>query len=148
LAANSDRKESTMNDWNKKIIEEFRANDGRVGGVFEGMPILLLHNTGARTGAERVNPLAYQTVSDGIWAIFASKGGAPTNPDWYYNLKANPAAKIEIGTDEVEVKARVVDGVERARIWEKQKQDRPQFAEYEKKTKGHREIPVVVLERA
>jgi deazaflavin-dependent oxidoreductase (nitroreductase family) len=77
-------------NWNQAIIDEFRANEGRVGGRFEGRPILLLHHTGAKTGTERVNPLAYQQLEDGTWAVFASKGGAPTNPDWFHNVKANP----------------------------------------------------------
>lgn len=134
------------NDWNKNIIEEFRANEGRVGGRFEGRPILLLHHTGAKSGVERVNPLAYQPLDDGAVAVFASKGGAPTNPDWYYNVVANPKAKVEIGTDTLEVTARVADGEERDRIWERQKELMPGFAEYEQKTS--RQIPVIVLERA
>ena len=134
------------NDWNAKIIEEFRANEGRVGGPFKGMPLLLLHNTGARTKAERVNPLAYQELGDEMWAVFASKGGAPTNPDWYFNVQANPEAAIEIGPQKKKVKAWVVKGAERDRIWEKQKRKHPAFAEYEDKT--DREIPVVILEAA
>ena len=134
------------NDWNKNIIEEFRANEGRVGGRFEGRPILLLHHTGARSGVERVNPLAYQPLDDGAVAVFASKGGAPTNPDWYYNLIANPKAAVEIGTDTFDVVARVADGEERDRIWERQKELMPGFADYEQKTS--RPIPVVVLEKA
>src|SRR2546428_13770032 len=84
-------------DWNSGIIEEFRANEGRVAGPFEGRTLLLLHHKGARTGTLRVNPLAYQALADGTWAIFASKGGAPTNPDWYHNLRANPDAVVELG---------------------------------------------------
>ena len=132
-------------DWNARIIEEFRANEGRVGGMFEGRPILLLHHRGARTGTERVNPLAYQDLGDGSVAVFGSKGGAPTNPDWYHNLRANPDASVEIGTGSFDVKARVAEGEERERIWEKQKRDMPGFADYERNTT--REIPVVVLER-
>ena len=133
------------NDWNKKIIEEFRANEGRVGGPFEGRPLLLLHHVGAKSGVERVNPLAYQPLDDGAVAVFASKGGAPTNPDWYYNLIAHPKASVEVGTDTYDVIARVAEGDERDRIWERQKQLMPGFAEYEQKTS--RRIPVVVLER-
>lgn len=133
-------------DWNAGIIEEFRANEGKVGGPFEGHPILLLHHKGARSGTERVNPLAYQRLDDRTVAIFASKGGAPTNPDWYYNLIANPEASVEIGTETFDVKARVAEGDERDRIWSTQKERMPGFAEYEKKTS--RVIPVVVLERA
>jgi len=137
---------SDMNDWNSQVIEEFRANGGTVGGPIAGMPILLLHHTGARTGQERVNPLAYQRVGDAL-AIFASKGGAPTNPDWYHNLRANPSATIEIGQETYPVVARVTEPDERDRIWEQQKRDFPNFAEYEQTTGGRR-IPVVVLERA
>ena len=130
-------------DWNTGIIEEFRANDGKVGGRFEGAPLLLLHHKGAKTGVERVNPMMYQQVGDAV-AVFASKGGAPTNPDWYHNLLANPRASVEIGDETVEVEARVAAGEERDRIWEKQKKDWPGFADYERKT--HRTIPVVILE--
>ncbi len=135
-----------MAGWNEGIIEEFRANEGRVGGRFAGMPILLVHHKGARTGTERVNPLAYQKLGDDAWAIFGSKGGAPTNPDWVYNLKANPHAKVEIGTEAVEVKARIAQGEEREGIWEKQKKAVPGFAVYEERTR--RQIPVIILERA
>jgi deazaflavin-dependent oxidoreductase (nitroreductase family) len=136
-----------MADWNDKVIDEFRANDGRVGGGFEGRTLLLLHHRGARTGTERVNPLAYQRLSPEAVAIFASKGGSPTNPDWFHNLVANPDASIEIGTDSFPVHARVATGEEREQIWERQKHDWPGFAEYEQKTKGIREIPVVVLDK-
>lgn len=135
---------SDWNDWNQKVIEEFRANGGRVGGMFEGRPLLLLHHVGARTGTRRVSPLMYQDVADG-YAIFASKGGADTNPDWYHNLVANPATDVEIATETIPVRARVAHGEERTRIWSRQKSDQPQFAEYESKTL--RVIPVVVLER-
>jgi deazaflavin-dependent oxidoreductase (nitroreductase family) len=131
-------------DWNQQNIDEFRANEGRVGGYFEGVPLLLLHHRGAKTGTERVNPLAYQRLDDNAVAIFGSKGGAPTHPDWYFNLIANPDASIEIGTERRNVKARVAEGDERTRIWEKQKTDRPTFADYEGRTT--RMIPVVILE--
>ncbi|MEV4517039.1 nitroreductase family deazaflavin-dependent oxidoreductase [Dactylosporangium sp. NPDC049525] len=134
-----------MSDWNDKIIEEFRANDGRVGGNFEGAPLLLLHTVGARTGQERVHPMMYQQV-DGGYAVFASKGGAPTNPDWYHNLLASPRVKAEIGTGTVELVARVTEGEERDRIWTAQKAAYPGFADYESKT--DRQIPVVLLEPA
>ena len=98
-----------MSDWNNKIIEEFRANKGKVGGPFEGAPLLLLHTVGARTGQERVNPMMYMPV-DGGYAVFASKGGAPTNPDWYHNLLAHPKVTAEIGTGTVELIARVAEG--------------------------------------
>lgn len=135
-----------MAGWNESIIEEFRANEGRVGGRFEGRPLLLLHHRGARTGIERVNPVAYQSLGEGAWAIFGSKGGAPTNPDWYHNLKGNPEAKIEVGTETIDVKARIADGDERERIWTKQKEDMPGFTEYDQRTT--RPIPVIILERA
>ena len=137
-----------MTDWNQQIIEEFRANEGRVGGNFEGRTLLLLHHTGAKSGTERVNPLAYQRLSDSSVAIFASKGGAPTTPDWFYNLVANPDVTVEIGTETFGGRARVAAGDERSEIWERQKSDAPAFAEYESKTQGIREIPVVVLDLA
>lgn len=132
-----------MSDWNARVIEEFRANGGEVGGVFAGRPLLLLHHTGARTGTERVTPLMYQAVESG-WAIFGSKGGAETNPDWAYNLLAHPETAIEIGDEKLPVRARLLDGEERHGIWERQKQDYSFFAEYDEKTT--REIPVFVLE--
>ena len=133
------------NDWNLQIIEEFRANEGRVGGRFRGRPLLLLHHQGARSGTWRVNPLAYQRLEGGNVAVFGSKGGAPRNPDWYHNLVANPKARVEVGTEAYDVTARVATGEERERIWERQKREIPTFADYELKTK--REIPVVILER-
>jgi deazaflavin-dependent oxidoreductase (nitroreductase family) len=132
-------------DWNAGIVEEFRANQGKVGGMFEGRPLLLLHHTGARTGTVRVNPLAYQVLEDANLAVFASKGGAPTNPDWFYNLKANPDVTVELGTETFHARARIPDQGERDRIWTRQKEIAPGFAEYEKKTT--RQIPVIVLER-
>lgn len=130
-------------DWNTKIIEEFRANGGKVGGQFEGAPLLLLHTTGAKTGQERVNPVMYRAAPGG-YAVFASKAGAPDNPDWYHNLLANPRVRAEIGTTTQELTARVADGEEREQIWSAQKQEYPGFAEYEQKTT--RQIPVVILE--
>jgi deazaflavin-dependent oxidoreductase (nitroreductase family) len=135
-----------VSDWNRAIIEEFRTNEGRVGGRFENVPILLLHHTGARSGTERVNPLAYQALDGGGWAVFASKGGAPTNPDWLHNLQTNPHARIEVRTERHDVVARVAEGEERERIWTRQKQLVPGFAVYEERTP--REIPVVILEPA
>lgn len=136
---------SDMNDFNQQIIEEFRANGGRVGGPFEGAPMLILHTTGAKSGKERVAPLVYQPVDD-AWAIFGSKGGAPTHPDWFHNIKADPEISIEVGTDTVPVTARIAEGDEHDRIWAAQKEMAPGFAEYEEKAEG-RVIPVVVLER-
>ncbi|HEV3352117.1 MAG TPA: nitroreductase family deazaflavin-dependent oxidoreductase [Acidimicrobiales bacterium] len=134
-----------MSDWNAKVIEEFRANDGKVGGGFDGAPMLILHTRGAKTGEDRVHPVVYQPVGD-AFAVFASKGGAPTNPAWFHNLTVNPDVTIEVGTDTIDVRARVLEDEERAPIWEKQKQLMPGFAEYEQKTS--RQIPVVLLERA
>ena len=134
-----------MSEWNDKIIEEFRANDGKVSGPFEGAPLLLLHSVGAKSGASRVNPMMYQKVGDDF-AVFASKGGAPTNPDWYHNLVANPRTLVEIGTETVAVVARVAEGDERERIWTKQKAAYSGIAEYEQRTT--RTIPVIILERA
>jgi deazaflavin-dependent oxidoreductase (nitroreductase family) len=135
-----------MNDWNRQIIEEFRANNGEVGGMFAGRQLLLLHHTGARSGLERVNPLVYRQVGDSI-AVFASKGGAPTNPDWYYNLVAHPGVSIEIKSERKRAVARIARGEERERIWQAHKTEFPDFAEYEVKAKG-RQIPVVVLDPA
>jgi deazaflavin-dependent oxidoreductase (nitroreductase family) len=134
----------SVSDFNAQIVDEFRANDGRVGGGFAGAPMLLLHTTGARSGAERINPVVYQDLGDGRLAVFASKGGAPSHPDWYRNVVANPAVTAEVGTETRRFTARTAVGDERESIWSKQKQDMPGFAEYEAKT--DREIPVVVLE--
>ncbi len=134
-----------MSDWNTQIIEEFRANGGKVGGQFEGAPLLLLHTTGAKSGQARVNPMMYQADGDNF-AVFASKAGAPTNPDWYHNLVANPRASIEVGDTTLNVVARVAEGDDRDRLWSRQKELYPGFADYEAKTT--REIPVVVLEPA
>ena len=133
-----------MSDWNSNIIDEFRDNEGKVGGMFEGAPLLLMHHVGARTETERITPLMYQAL-DGGYAVFASKGGADTNPDWLHNVKANPEIKVEVGAEIVAVMARVADDDEHDRIWSKQKQDWPQFAEYENKT-ARDVIPVVILE--
>ena len=130
-------------DFNAQIIEEFQANEGRVGGMFEGVPLLLLHHTGAKSGTSRVNPLAYQG-DDGRYVIFASKAGAPTNPGWYYNLKAQPRVEIEVGPDTLEVVASEATGAERERLFRAQVERVPQFGDYEQKAQG-RVIPVIVL---
>ena len=129
-------------DFNAKVIDEFRANDGVVGGMLESMPLLLLHHTGAKSGTTRVNPLAYQ-ADDGRYVIFASAAGAPTNPGWYHNLLANPNTSIEIGADTIDVLATEATGEERDRLYATQKERVPQFAEYEQKT--DRVIPVIIL---
>lgn len=135
-----------MDDFNSKVIEEFRSNAGKVGGPFDGAPMLILHHKGAKTGAERVNPLVYQPHGD-AFAIFASKAGAPADPHWYLNLKANPDTVVEVGAEEVQVAAREVEGEERDLIYGRQKELMPGFAEYEDKVKGVRTIPVILLER-
>lgn len=132
-----------MTDWNTDIIEEFRANDGKVGGMFEGADLLILHTIGARTGQDRVNPVMYQ-VSHGNYAIFASKAGSADHPDWYHNIKANAEVSIEVGSTKVNATARVLDDEEREPIWNAQKAAYPQFAEYEQTAEG-RQIPVIVL---
>ncbi len=131
-------------DFNSKIIEEFRDNGGKVGGPFEGAPLLLLHTVGAKSGQERVNPMMYQAIGDSF-AVFASKGGAPTNPDWYHNLVANPRVRAEVGGETIELTARVADAGTREPIWAAWKRANPGFADYERKTT--RQIPVVILER-
>lgn len=129
-------------DYNAKVIDEFRANQGHVGGMLDGMQLLLLHHTGAKSGTSRVNPVAYLR-DDHRYVVFASKAGAPTNPDWYHNLKANPETTIEVGADTVAVVASEATGEERDRLFRTQAERSPQFAGYEQKT--DRVIPVIVL---
>ena len=129
---------------NGPIIEEFRSNEGQVGGFFEGKPVLLLTTKGAKSGRQHVNPAMY--LSDGDrWVVFASKGGAPKHPDWYHNLVANPAVTIEVGTETIAGRAEVITGAERDRLYAKQTDLYPQFGEYEKQTT--RTIPVIALSR-
>jgi deazaflavin-dependent oxidoreductase (nitroreductase family) len=135
---------TTPPDFNAQVIEEFRANGGKAGGIFEGAALLLLHNVGAKSGERYVTPLVYME-DGGRWVIFASKGGAPSNPGWYWNLKAGPEVSIEVGTETVEVLATEATGEERDSLFERQKAEAPQFAEYEQKTE--RTIPVIVLTR-
>ncbi len=130
-------------DWNAAVIEEFRENGGRVGGPFQGADVLLLHHIGARTGSRRVSPLLYLPDGDGF-AIFGSKGGASTNPDWYHNLLANPDVSVEVGTDHVDVTARLATGEEQERLYARQREAWPAFVDYEQNT--DRTIPVFVLE--
>lgn len=134
-----------VHDFNTSVIEEFRANGGVVGGMFEGRDMLLLHTTGKRTGAPRTSPLVYRPNGDDSWVVFASYGGAPKDPAWFANLVDDPDVTIEVGTDTVDVRARVARGAEREELWSAQKSDIPTFADYEAKT--DRQIPVVVLER-
>ena len=140
----SDDAAPDMNDFNTKIIAEFRANGGKVGPPFEGAPMVLLTSTGAKSGKDRVNPLVYSTDGDRL-VIIASKGGAPTNPDWYYNVKANPSVTLEVGEETFPATATVVEGDERDRLFAAQAELMPGFKDYEKATT--RVIPVVVLER-
>jgi deazaflavin-dependent oxidoreductase (nitroreductase family) len=130
-------------DFNAQIIEEFHANAGRVGGMFEGMSLLLLHHTGARSGTQRIAPLAYLR-DGGRYVIFASKAGAPTNPAWHRNLKAHPRVTIEVGSETIPVTAREAEGEERERLFREQAERSPQLGEYQRRTE--RAIPVIVLE--
>ncbi|MEA2209847.1 MAG: hypothetical protein QOF54_2324 [Solirubrobacteraceae bacterium] len=132
-----------IGDFNRKVIDEFRANDGKVGGPFDGAPVLLLTSTGARSGERRTTPVMYLPDGDRM-VIFASKGGSDANPAWYHNLRANPAATVEVGSETVEVEAIVTEGEERERLFRHQAELYPQFAEYERKTT--RQIPVVALQ--
>ena len=133
---------SDLNDRNKKIIDEFRANAGRVGGNFEGKTLLLLHTQGAKSGQERINPLA--CVKDGDrCVVIASKGGAPTHPDWYYNVIANPQVTVEVGTETFQAQAIVAEEPERTRLYDKMVEVMPGFEGYRRNTT--REIPVIVL---
>ena len=132
------------NDWNKAIIEEFRANDGKVGGYFAGKPLALLHTVGAKSGQPRINPVACMRDGD-RYVIIASKGGAPTSPDWYYNVVANPLVTMEYGTETFQARATVAVEPERTRLYDRMAAERPTFAEYQNKTT--RTIPVIILTR-
>ena len=131
-----------MSDWNAGIIDEFRANEGRVGGMFEGAPLLILHTTGAKSGAKREHPLMYLDHGDRIY-VFASKAGAHSHPDWYYNVKANPSVSIEVGTDTVDKTAVELGAAERDTVYAEQASRYPQFGEYAAGT--DRTIPVIEL---
>ncbi|MGL5858978.1 MAG: nitroreductase family deazaflavin-dependent oxidoreductase [Angustibacter sp.] len=133
-----------MHDWNQRIIEEFRANGGKVGGQFEGAPMILVHHLGARTGTERVTPLVYFPDGDRM-LIVASKGGAPTNPDWYHNLRANPRVEVEVGAETFPVDVVEISGTERAAAWERIVAAMPGFGDYQRGTE--RTIPVLALTR-
>lgn len=138
------------NDWNSNVIAEFRANEGRVGGNFEGAPMVLVHHRGRKSGVERVSPMMYlaDASDDNKIYVFASKAGAPTNPDWYYNLTAAGHASVEVGTETYRVQVDEVVGTERDEIYAEQARRYPGFGEYERKTAGTRTIPVVALTRA
>jgi deazaflavin-dependent oxidoreductase (nitroreductase family) len=133
-----------MADWNSKIIDEFRSNQGRVGGYFKGMDLLLLHVTGAKSGKTYIKPLAFHMDGDN-YVVAASKGGEPTNPAWYYNLVAHPEVEVEVGTDTFRAKATEATGAERDRLYAAHAAKMPNFNEYEQKT--DRVIPVFVLTR-
>lgn len=136
---------SSANDWNKQVIEEFRANGGKVGGHFTEMNLLLLHTTGAKSGQPRINPLAY--IKDGgRLVIAASKAGAATNPDWYYNVVATSAVEVEVGSERFAAEATVATEPERTRLYGAMADQYPGFAEYERKTS--RVIPIVVLRQS
>jgi deazaflavin-dependent oxidoreductase (nitroreductase family) len=140
---------SELNDWNTKIIDEFRANEGRVGGQFEGAPIALVHHRGRSSGREYVSPMMYM-AADGDPAtsyVFASKAGAPTHPDWYHNLTSAGRAQVEVGTETYDVTVSELVGEERDRVFEEQARRYPGFAEYAKKAAGIRTIPVLALRR-
>ena len=137
--------EPDMNDFNAGIVKEFRENGGKVGGMFEGAPMILVHHIGAKSGTERVAPLCYYGEGDRLF-VFASKGGADENPAWFHNLVANPKVNVEVGTETFPVTAEVVEQPERDAIYAKQAALMPNFAEYE--TKTTRVIPVVELKRA
>ncbi len=135
---------AVVNDRNKTIIDEFRANGGKVGGPFGGRTLLLLHTKGAKSGKERINPVAY--IKDGErYVVIASKGGADTNPDWYHNIVAHPELAVEVGTEKFQVRANVTEEPERTRLYNKMVEMMPGFDDYRKKTT--RKIPVIVLTR-
>ena len=132
------------NNWNQKIIDEFRANAGKVGGSFAGKTLLLLHTVGAKSGQERINPVAYVADGDRL-VIIASKGGAPTHPDWYYNILAHPLVTVEVGTERFQAQAAITSEPERTRLYNQMVEMMPGFAEYRQKTR--RVIPVITLTR-
>jgi deazaflavin-dependent oxidoreductase (nitroreductase family) len=136
---------NAMKDFNANLIEEYRANDGKVTGVFENAPLLLLTSKGAKSGKEHTTPIVYTTDGD-RFVVIASMGGAPKNPAWYHNLVANPDATLEVGAERFPVRAVVTEGDERERLWRAQADLMPTFDDYQKATT--RVIPVVAFERA
>jgi deazaflavin-dependent oxidoreductase (nitroreductase family) len=139
-----------VNDWNARVIAEFRANGGKVGGNFEGAPVVLMHHVGRKSGKESVNPVMYlpdETDPATIY-VFASKGGAPTHPDWYWNMTEAGSAVVEVGTETYTVSVREVTGEERDTVYAEQASRYPGFGEYAVKTEGIRTIPVLALTRA
>ncbi len=135
-----------MNDFNRQVIDEFRSNDGKVGGPFEGAPMILLTTTGAKSGAQRTTPLVCREGDDGTIFIFASKAGAPENPAWYHNVLAHPQVTVEKGTERYEATAKPLEGAERDEVWAAHVEAMPNFGEYEQKTS--RTIPVIELRRS
>jgi deazaflavin-dependent oxidoreductase (nitroreductase family) len=133
-----------MKDFNRQVIEEFRANEGIVGGTWQGLPMVLLTTTGAKTGRPHTTPLVCLKDGDRIF-VFASKGGAPTHPEWFLNLRANPEATLEVGAEKYPVRARILSGEERDHTFEKQVSLIPTFGQYQQRTS--RTIPVIALER-
>lgn len=136
----------TVSDFNQQIIDEFRANEGRVGGPFAGAPMILIHHIGAKSGTERVTPLVQFPEGDGRTIIVGSAAGAPTHPAWFHNLKANPKILVEVGTEKYQVVAEEVTGAERDALWERVVSEAPGFRDYEEKT--DRTIPLLRLTRA
>ncbi|MGE5221927.1 MAG: nitroreductase family deazaflavin-dependent oxidoreductase [Omnitrophica WOR_2 bacterium] len=135
---------SNPKNWNQAIIDEFRANSGKVGGAFAGRTLILLHTVGAKSGQERINPVACVKDGDRL-VIIASKGGAPTHPDWYYNILAHPLVTVETGTEQFQARGEVTPEPERTRLYDKMVEMMPGFAEYRRKTT--RVIPVITLRR-
>jgi deazaflavin-dependent oxidoreductase (nitroreductase family) len=138
-----------VSEWNSKIVAEFRANEGRIGGQFEGAPMVLVHHTGRKSGAEYVAPTMYLASDDDpdTVYVFASKAGAPTNPDWYDNLTTAGTGSVEIGTEQYPVTVTELTGADRDRVFDEQARRYPGFAEYAEKTAGIRTIPVLALKR-
>jgi deazaflavin-dependent oxidoreductase (nitroreductase family) len=134
-----------MTDWNQQIIDEFRANEGRVGGLFEGRPMIIIHHIGAKSGIERETPLVHFPEDDDHTVIVASNGGAATNPAWFHNVKANPTVEVEVGADKYEMVAEEITGDERDELWKRVVSEMPQFADYQRNT--DRTIPLVRLTR-
>jgi deazaflavin-dependent oxidoreductase (nitroreductase family) len=136
-----------VSDWNDKVIAEFRANKGHVGGGFAGAPLLLLHHRGRRTGKEYVSPMMYLAGPGDTVYVFASKGGSPDNPQWYANAMVAGTARVELGTQSFDVTVEELTGEERDRVYGRQAAAFPGFADYEQKTRGIRTIPVLALTR-
>jgi deazaflavin-dependent oxidoreductase (nitroreductase family) len=141
----ADSSSGGTNDVDDRIIEEFRANEGRVGGLLAGTPMILIHHIGARSGIERVTPLACTPHGDGRYVIVASNGGSPTHPSWYHNLKANPRIDVEVGTETFTALAEELDGTARAELWPKLVAASPSLGEFE--TRTTRRIPLLLLTR-